>query len=345
MRSLVTGGAGFIGSHLVERLLDAGDEVVVLDDFSTGNEANLAAVHGHPGLEIRRASAADPEAVRAALEGCARVFHLAAGVGVQRLFEMPVATIEANLEPARTVFAAAAAAGALVVYASSSEVYGKGIRVPFRESDELLLGPPTSPRWSYACAKAMGEWLAFAQARERGLRVVVVRLFNTVGPRQSGRYGMVLPRFALAALRGEPLGIHGDGSQTRCFADVREVARALVELSACPGATGDIVNVGSAEEISITGLATLVVELSGTAAPLRFVEPAGVYGQGFEDLRRRVPDLAKLERLIGWRPQRELREIAEEVLREFRQAEPSGRGAARERRAANATQRPSPGPA
>jgi UDP-glucose 4-epimerase len=256
---------------------------------------------------------------------------------------MPVATIEANLDPARIVFAAAASAGALVIYASSSEVYGKGIRVPFRESDELLLGPPTSPRWSYACAKAMGEWLAFAQARERGLRVVVARLFNTVGPRQSGRYGMVLPRFARAASRGEALGIHGDGAQTRCFADVREVARALVELAACPAAVGEIVNVGSAEEISIAGLAALVVELAGTGAPLRFVESASVYGEGFEDLRRRVPDLAKLERLIGWSPRRALRAIAEEVLHEFRQAEPNGRSAERERRAANASQEPHQG--
>lgn len=343
MRSLVTGGAGFIGSHLVEHLLDAGDEVVVLDDFSTGSESNLAAVQQHPRLEIRRASAADPEAVRAALESCARVFHLAAGVGVQRLFEMPVATIEANLEPARTVFAAAAAVGALVIYASSSEVYGKGIRVPFRESDELLLGPPTSPRWSYACAKAMGEWLAFAEMRERGLRVVVARLFNTVGPRQSGRYGMVLPRFALAALRGEALGIHGDGTQTRCFADVREVARALVDLAACPAAAGEIVNVGSTEETSIAELAALVVELAGTDAPLRCVEPTSVYGEGFEDLRRRVPDLAKLERLIGWYPRRKLRAIAEDVVHGLRQAEPSGRGAERKRRAANASQEPHPG--
>jgi UDP-glucose 4-epimerase len=331
MRSLVTGGAGFIGSHLVERLLAEGDEVVVLDDLSTGSEANLAAVIDDPRLQLRRACAADERALTAALDGCERVFHLAAGVGVQRLFEQPVATIEANLAPARAVFAAAARTGALLVYASSSEVYGKGVRVPFAEEDELLLGPPTSPRWSYACAKAMGEWLAFAQARERGLRVVIARLFNTVGPRQSGRYGMVLPRFARQALLGEAIEIHGDGSQTRCFADVREVARALLELSATPAAIGEIVNVGADEEISIAALAALVAELASSRVPPRSVEPERLYGAGFEDLQRRVPRLEKLERLLGWRPQRALREIAGEVVEHLRESALEGRGVARGR--------------
>ncbi|MBL8898969.1 MAG: NAD-dependent epimerase/dehydratase family protein [Planctomycetes bacterium] len=329
MRSLVTGGAGFIGSHLVERLLAEGDEVVVLDDLSTGSEANLATVISDPRVELRRACAADERALEAALDGCARVFHLAAGVGVQRLFEQPVATIEANLAPARAVFAAAARSGALVVYASSSEVYGKGVRVPFAEGDELLLGPPTSPRWSYACAKAMGEWLALAQARERGLRVVIARLFNTVGPRQSGRYGMVLPRFARQALLGEAIEIHGDGSQTRCFADVREVVRALVELSATPAAIGEIVNVGTDEEVSIASLAGLVAELASSDTAPQFVEPEQLYGAHFEDLKRRVPRLEKLERMLGWRPRRPLREIAHEVVESLREAVLSGRGVAR----------------
>ncbi|MBK9386006.1 MAG: NAD-dependent epimerase/dehydratase family protein [Planctomycetes bacterium] len=334
MRSLVTGGAGFIGSHLVERLLAEGDEVVVLDDLSTGSEANLASVLSDPHVELRRGSAAEERVLDAALEGCQRVFHLAAGVGVQRLFEQPVATIEANLGPARAVFAAAARSGATVVYASSSEVYGKGVRVPFAEGDELLLGPPTSPRWSYACAKAMGEWLAFAQARERGLRVVVARLFNTVGPRQSGRYGMVLPRFAHQALRGEAIEVHGDGSQTRCFADVREVTRALVGLAATPAAIGEIVNVGADEEISIAALAALVAELASSPTEPRFVEPERLYGAGFEDLQRRVPRLEKLERLLGWRPRRALREIASEVIESHREAALDGRGVARGRGAA-----------
>jgi UDP-glucose 4-epimerase len=329
MRSLVTGGAGFIGSHLVERLLAAGDEVVVLDDLSTGSEANLAAVLAHARFELRVASASDERALAAAIDGCARVFHLAAGVGVQRLFEQPVATIEANLEPARAVFATAARVDALVVYASSSEVYGKGVRVPFAEGDELLLGPPTSPRWSYACAKAMGEWLALAQARERGLRVVIARLFNTVGPRQSGRYGMVLPRFAMQALAGEAITIHGDGAQTRCFADVREVARALAELAACPAAIGEIVNVGADEEVTIASLADLVAEIAGSACPPRRVPPESIYGEGFEDLRRRAPDLRKLARLLGWRPERALREIVADVVAHAREEAASGRGVRR----------------
>lgn len=318
MRTLVTGGAGFIGSHLVEHLLGAGDAVLVLDDLSTGQESNLAGVIDYPRLELRIASAGDEHAVAAAIRDCDRVFHLAAGVGVQRLFDQPVTTIDANLTTARVVFAAAAREGARVVYASSSEVYGHGLRVPFVESDRLLLGPPTSPRWSYGCAKAMGEWLALAHAREHGLRVTLARLFNTVGPRQRGHYGMVLPRFLEQAQAAEPITIYGDGQQTRCFASVHEVVRALVALSVCSDAEGAIVNVGSHEEVTMEHLASLVAEMVGSRTPPRFVPINVAFDAEFEDLQRRVPDLHKLQSLIGWHPHMPLREIVEELVRDLR---------------------------
>jgi UDP-glucose 4-epimerase len=299
---LITGGAGFIGSHLVERLLASEKSVVVIDDFSTGSPENLQAVRDHPRLRLiqgRVSACPDLAEIAARSES---IYHLAAAVGVDRVLESPLRAMETNLHETEAILMAAAASRTQVLLTSSSEVYGKSDRDVFSETDDLLIGPPTRARWSYACSKLMDEFLALAYRRERGLPVVIARLFNTVGPRQRGRYGMVLPRFMADAQAGRPLRVFGNGQQTRCFCDVADAVEALVRLQGTGAAVGQIVNVGGTEEVSISSLASLVVTTLGSRSALEYVPYQEAYSSGFEDLSRRRPDIQKLVALTGFKP-------------------------------------------
>lgn len=318
MRVLVTGGAGFIGSHLVERLLARGDRVVVLDDLSAGSLENLSATAAHPSLEVVPGSASDSAVLKPLVERCDAVVHLAATVGVRRVMDQTCATLENNVSATRAVLNAAVSGSLRVVIASSSEVYGLSTQVPFREDAPVYLGPTHSPRWAYACGKAMDEWLGLALFRERGLPLTVARLFNTVGPRQNGEYGMVLPRFVTQALAGEPLCVYGTGGQTRSFAHVRDTAAALEQLLDSSEAIGEVVNVGSHQELSILELARRVIALSGSASRVMRVPYAEVFGDAFEDPPRRVPDLRKLERLTGFIPRTPVDQIVTDVIADQR---------------------------
>lgn len=308
---LVTGGAGFIGSHLVERLIAEGHAVVVIDDFSTGRRANLAQIAAHPGLRIIEARVSACPGLADLVAGAAGVFHLAAAVGVQLVVQSPTRTIETNLTETEAVLAAAGAAQVPVLLASTSEVYGKSTKPAFTEADDLIIGPPHLGRWSYACSKLMDEFLAMAYARERGLPVIVARLFNTVGARQVGDFGMVLPRFIEAARAGMPLRVYGDGSQTRCFCHVSDTVEALVRLWSTSAARGEVFNIGSEEEVSILTLARLVIEVTGSTSPIEFVPYDRAYAPGFEDMARRRPQVDKLARVTGFRPSVSLRRIVE----------------------------------
>jgi UDP-glucose 4-epimerase len=319
VRALVTGGAGFVGSHLVDALVARGDEVVVVDDLSTGDRANLALAEGSGRLTFVEGDAADPALTGPAASGAAVVYHLAAAVGVDTIVARPVDSIERNLLPTETALRAAAEAGARVVLASTSEVYGRSEQVPFREDQDAVIGPTSAARWAYACSKLMDEFLAFAWAKERGLPVVVLRLFNTVGPRQTGRFGMVLPRFVEAALAGHPLRVYGDGGQTRSFCDVRDVVEALLSAGERSEAIGETINVGAPAEITIRALAERVRALLNPEAPLDVVPYEAVFGPGFEDMRRRVPDVSKAARILDWRPSTPLDETIERVARHMRE--------------------------
>lgn len=312
---LVTGGAGFIGSHLVERLLSEGTPVWVVDDFSTGSRDNLAAVAGHPQLKVVESTVSGFADLANWISQCGMVFHLAAAVGVELVVRSPIRTIETNLKETEAVLAAAAPSGVPVLLASTSEVYGKSPKSTFSEEDDLLIGPPTLGRWSYACSKLMDEFLALAYMRERGLPVTIVRFFNTVGPRQTGRYGMVLPRFITAAKTGKPLRVYGDGGQTRCFCHVADVIESLVRLQTCTAARGEVVNIGNDQPISILELAREVIRKTGSNSTIETVPYDQAYEAGFEDMRNRRPAVAKLERLIGFRPRRPLETIIDEMLR------------------------------
>jgi UDP-glucose 4-epimerase len=296
---LVTGGAGFLGSHLCERLVADGARAIALDDLSTGRRENLNALAGEPRFELVVGSAMDAELVAELASRADGIVHLAAAVGVRRIVERPVETIVTNVDATRVVLDAAARRRTPVLLASTSEVYGKSDAVPFREDADVSLGATTRSRWSYACSKALDEWLAFAYRAEKGVPIRICRFFNVVGPRQSGRYGMVLPSLAAQALAGRPLTVFGDGRQTRAFAHVADVVEALERLRANPAAEGEVVNVGSAEEISILALAERVRAAAGSSAPIRLVPYDEAYAAGFEDMRRRVPDTAKLARLSG----------------------------------------------
>ena len=308
---LVTGGAGFIGSHLVERLLADGKSVVVIDDLSTGNLENLRAVKAHPQLRViesKISACAELPELAARAES---IFHLAAAVGVELVVKSPIYTIENNLRETEVLLQAAAPARTPVLLASTSEVYGKSQKEAFSEDDDLLIGPPTQSRWSYACSKLMDEFLALAYAQEKQLPVVIARLFNTVGPRQTGRYGMVLPRFIAAAKRNEPLKVFGDGTQSRCFGFVHDTVEALVRLQNCPAARGEIFNLGGTEEVSIRELAARVIATLDSKSPIELVPYAAAYAPGFDDMRRRKPVVDKLARTIGFRPATTLQQIIE----------------------------------
>jgi len=313
MKYLITGGAGFIGSHLAEALLAAGHDVAVIDDLSTGSTANLRSVIDNPRFRFVLGTIESSQDLGTLMAWADSVFHLAAAVGVDLVVRHPVRTIETNVHGTENVFRHAALTSAKVILASTSEVYGKSAETVFSETDDLLIGPPTHYRWSYAASKALDEFLALAYAKEKGVRTVIVRLFNTVGPRQTGRYGMVLPRFVEQALKGEPLRVFGDGAQSRCFCHVHDTVRALVALTAHPEAEGQIFNIGSTASISINDLAQEVLRLTGSRAPIVHVPYSEAYAPGFEDMRRRVPNTAKLRQLTGWTPEKPLETIIVEV--------------------------------
>ncbi len=314
-RALITGGAGFVGSHLAEELLERGYEVHALDDLSTGSIDNIDHLKAHHGFHYVVDTVADEPVVAELIDRCDVIFHLAAAVGVKLIVDEPVRTIETNVSGTEVVLRHAAKKQKLVVIASTSEVYGKNATVPFREDADLVFGATTKHRWAYACSKALDEFLALAYLRERDVPVLVVRLFNTVGPRQSGRYGMVLPRFVAQALAGDPITVYGDGTQSRSFTYVRDVVWALAELVEQPRAYGKIVNVGNDVEIRIRELAERVRAAASSDSPIVHVPYEQAYDAGFEDMPRRVPDLTRIRELIGFRPRVQLDEIIARVIR------------------------------
>jgi UDP-glucose 4-epimerase len=318
MRVLITGGAGFIGSHLGEAYLDRGEEVIVLDDLSTGSIENIRHLKKHPRFHYTIESVDHPGIVSELVDQCDLVVHLAAAVGVKLIVESPVRTIETNVHGTEVVLAEAARARKKVLIASTSEVYGLSDKVPFREDGNLVLGATTKGRWSYACSKAIDEFLALAYWREKGLPTVIVRLFNTVGPRQTGRYGMVIPTLVGQALAGEPITVYGDGTQTRCFTHVSDVVGALMRLADEPRAVGQVYNIGSTEEVSIGALAERVKILTGSQSEIVLVPYSDAYEAGFEDMPRRVPDLTKIGELIGYRSTRDLDQILADVIADSR---------------------------
>lgn len=306
---MVTGGAGFVGSHLVERLLAEGRRVVVVDDCSTGTLGNLESVRSDPRLDVISGKVSEVPQLEELVGGAAFVFHLAAAVGVDLVVKSPVGTIQNNLDETEAILRAAASHRTPFLFTSTSEVYGKSQREVFREEDDLLIGPPHLGRWSYACSKLMDEFLALAYVRERQVPVVITRLFNTVGPRQSGTYGMVLPRFVASAREGRPVRVFGNGLQTRCFCLVHDTVEALLRLERCPGAVGEVFNVGNDEEIRIVDLARRVLAEFGSGAGVELVPYEKAYAPGFEDMLRRRPSLEKLERFVGYRPRTPLDRI------------------------------------
>ena len=306
---LVTGGAGFVGSHLVARLLADGKAVVVVDDLSTGSLDNLREVKSHPRLRIIVSTVSGCAELPQLAASAESIYHLAAAVGVELVLNSPVRTLLTNLRETEVLLDAAVPHGVPVLLTSTSEVYGKSQQPAFSEDDDLLIGPPHQTRWGYACSKLMDEFLALAWARERALPVVVVRLFNTVGPRQTGRYGMVVPRFIAAARGGQPLKVYGDGAQTRCFCLVTDAVEALIRLQGCAAARGGVFNVGGTEEVSIKHLAEVVIEELGSSSRIEYIPYNEAYSAGFEDMRRRKPLVEKLARVTGFRPATPLREI------------------------------------
>ena len=318
-KSLITGGAGFIGSHLTEALLLRGDEVFIIDDLSTGTYENIRHLSSDPRVHITICSILERQALAPLIEKADIVFHLAATVGVQKIIDSPVETIETNILGSHEVLSLAARFNKLCVVISTSEVYGKSTRVPFRETDDSIFGPTTKSRWSYACSKAIDEFLALAYFREKGLPVIVVRLFNTVGPRQTGRYGMVVPRLVKQALDGLPMTVYGNGQQTRCFMDVTDAVKALLGLAGNPAAVGEIFNIGNPQEISILELAKEIKTITESSSEIILVPYDQAYHQpGFEDMERRVPSIEKIARLTGFAPEIRRDQIIRRVVESLR---------------------------
>lgn len=313
-RALVTGGAGFIGSHLTESLLAAGQQVTVIDDLSTGRRDNLAAVESHPRLRIVEASIADQLALSEAARDANVIYHLAAAVGVKLVADDPVHTIETNIYPTEYLLRIALQGQRRFFLASTSEVYGKNPKESWNEEDDLQLGPTSRPRWAYGCSKAIDEFLALAYHRKYGLPVVIGRFFNVIGPRQVGQYGMVVPRFIEQALAGGPVVVYDDGSQERCFAHVREVVQCVSALMETPAAAGEIFNIGSDQPISVLQLAEEVVRRANPRASVTHIPYSQAYGSDFEDVQRRVPDVTKLRRVIQQAPQTKLVDILDELI-------------------------------
>ena len=317
---LVTGGAGFIGSHLIETLLTQGNEVYAIDDLSTGSLENISHLNPNPRFHFIRADIRDSIVMDRLCSEVEVVVHLAAAVGVMLIVEHPVHTIETNVGGTEAVLKAALRYNCRVLIASTSEVYGKGYHIPFNEEDDVLLGATSKSRWAYAGSKMVDEFLSLAYHREYNLDVILVRLFNTVGPRQSGQYGMVIPRFIRQALAGLPITIYGNGEQCRCFCDVRDVVEALISLAVHPEASGQVFNIGNTQEISIRDLAEQIKMVTKSTSPLIYEDYEHVYAPGFEDMERRVPDISRISSLIGWKPTRTLNEILCDV-RDFEMAQ------------------------
>jgi UDP-glucose 4-epimerase len=318
MKSLITGGAGFIGSHLAQRLVGDGNEVIVVDNLSTGNLRNIEYIRKRPGFEFVEGDIQNAGLMESLAGRCEVIFHLAAAVGVQLIADSPVHTIETNIAGTQVVLEAANKFKRKILLASSSEVYGKNEAVPFREDDDIVLGSPSLSRWSYACSKAIDEFLGFAFHQQHELRVVVARLFNTIGPRQTGRYGMVVPRFVQAALQNEPVQIYGTGSQTRCFCYVEDVVDAIIRLMECEQAAGKTFNVGSDEEITIEALADKIIAMTGSKSRKEFVPYEVAYGKPIEDMMHRVPCLERIRQTIGWEPKTGLEETLRNVIDSFK---------------------------
>jgi UDP-glucose 4-epimerase len=319
MRFLITGGAGFIGSHLADELLSRGHQVIVLDDLSTGAMENIRHLKGQPGFSYVLETASMTSTVAEVVDEADVVYHLAAAVGVELIVESPVRAIETNVHCTEVVLTLANKKKKPVFIASTSEVYGKGEKLPFREDGDLLLGPTDMGRWSYACSKALDEYLGLAYYKEKQLPVVIARLFNTVGPRQTGRYGMVVPSFARQALAGKAITVYGDGTQSRCFCHVKDVVRALADLMVRDDVSGQVFNIGSSEEISILDLAHRVRDAAESDSEVMLVPYDEAYEPGFEDMPRRVPDLSKIGRVLGWAPTRSLDQILDDVIQSERQ--------------------------
>ena len=314
MRVLITGGAGFIGSHLADRLLDRGDEIIILDDLSTGRLENIAHLTGRADTELVLGSILNVDLVDHVVSRVDAVYHLAAAVGVELIVEKPLESLLTNIRGTETVFEKAHKYGKRILVTSTSEIYGKNTSDRLTEDEDRILGSPLKSRWSYSEAKAIDEILAYTYWREKGLESVIVRLFNTVGPRQTGSYGMVVPRFVHQALRNEPLTIYGDGNQTRCFCAVTEVVDGIIALSEHPEAFGKVFNLGSTEEVSIRHLADLVVTITGSSSPVEFVSYDIAYEEGFEDMQRRVPAISRANELVGFAPSLGLDDIIRSVI-------------------------------
>lgn len=316
--ALITGGAGFIGSHLAERLLAAGYRLTLIDDLSTGRLENVAHLTGRSDVQLVIEDIRSTLVMDRLVSECDIIFHLAAAVGVERILKSPIATIEINIGGTEVVLQTARRYRRKVMLASTSEVYGKGVRFPFHEDDDTLVGPTIRSRWSYAASKAIDEFLALAYHKEAGLPVVIFRLFNTVGPRQSGQYGMVLPRFVQAALSGAPIRVYGDGQQQRCFCNVRDAVEGIFSLAETPAAVGQLFNIGSQEEISILDLARRVRDRAGSASEIQLIPYDQAYEAGFEDFRRRVPSLDRIRAVTGWQPQTPLDTTIDQMIAYFR---------------------------
>lgn len=312
--ALITGGAGFIGSHLAELLLDRDYHVTVIDNLVTGKIENIAALDASPKFHAAIEDIRNTNVVDRLVSECDVIFHLAAAVGVERIIREPIETIETNIGGTEVVLQTARRYRKKVLVASTSEVYGKGVQFPFHEDDDVMLGPTIRNRWSYAASKMVDEFLALAYHKETNLQVVIFRLFNTVGPRQSGQYGMVVPRFVQRALRGEPIIVTGDGQQTRCFGNVHDVVQAIAALNDVPEAIGQVVNIGSNEEVSILELAERVKARTGSSSEIKLVPYDQFYEPGFEDFRRRVPNTEKINRLTGWVPTTSLDETIDQII-------------------------------
>ncbi len=318
MKVLITGGAGFIGSHLAERHLTMGDDVCIVDDLSTGAIANVQHLKIHPQFSYYIDSVTNRHLMAELVDLCDIIYHLAAAVGVRLIVDSPVRTIETNIRGTEIILELAETKRKRVLITSTSEVYGKLSRVPFREDDDLVMGPTNKSRWSYACSKAIDEFLAIAYWKEKKVPTVIARLFNTVGPRQTGRYGMVVPNLVVQALTGQDITLFGDGAQSRCFTHVNDTVDALIGIAAHPAAKGEVYNVGSDHEITIIELATRIKHMTSSDSRIVFVPYGKAYEEGFEDVRRRVPDIAKLTRLIGYRPRLSLEQTLESIIADQR---------------------------
>jgi UDP-glucose 4-epimerase len=319
VRALITGGAGFIGSHLSEKLLEQGHQVTVIDDLSTGRFENIEPLTSNPNFSFAIETITNTGVMDRLISECDIIYHLAAAVGVMEIVSRPIHTIETNVRGTDIVLETARRYRRKVLIASTSEIYGKSTKTPFNEEDDSIMGATTKSRWSYATSKALDEFLALAYHKESHLPVVIFRLFNTVGPRQRGHYGMVIPRFVQWALAGQPIQVYGDGQQSRCFCNVSDVVNAIVALADCDIAIGEVFNIGSSEEVTIIELAQRVIERTGSTSEIKIIPYSEAYESGFEDMQRRVPDTGKVNRVIGWEPRKTLDQTLDEVINYYRE--------------------------